>query len=142
MGGGVYPKVYLNKRIVQAKLYIDDNFAGKVELDNIADEACFSKFHFLRLFKKAYGKTPHQYLVHKRILKAQELLKQGMPVTEVCYTVGFEAIGSFSVLFKRVTGSTPSAYQLMQQRLKTEVVKRPLAFVPGCIARANGWILQ
>ncbi len=57
-----YPKVYLYQRIVQAKLFIDRNYADKIDIDNISDEAFFSKFHFIRLFKRIYGKTPYQYL--------------------------------------------------------------------------------
>lgn len=57
-----YPKMYLYKRIVQAKLYIDNHYANNIDLNDISDEAYFSKFHFIRLFKSIYGKTPHQYL--------------------------------------------------------------------------------
>jgi AraC-like DNA-binding protein len=81
-----YPKVYLYRRIVQAKLFIDTNNADTIDLDNIADEAYFSKFHFIRQFKKIYGKTPHQYLTVVRIEKAMELLRTNIPVTEVWCT--------------------------------------------------------
>jgi len=66
-----YPKVYLYRRIVQAKLFIDRHFAEKIDLTNIAEEATFSKFHFIRLFKKVYGKPPHQYLISVRVEKAK-----------------------------------------------------------------------
>lgn len=62
-----YPKVYLYKRIVQAKLFIDQHYAKPIDVSNISDEASFSKFHFLMRFKKIYGKTPHQYLTRVRI---------------------------------------------------------------------------
>jgi AraC-like DNA-binding protein len=87
-----YPKIYLYKRIVQAKIFIDTNYNLDIDLDNISDEACFSKFHFIRLFKKAYGKTPHQYLTVVRIEKAVELLQSGQQVSEVCYAVGFDSV--------------------------------------------------
>ncbi len=139
MNGEQYPKVYLYKRIVQAKLFIDDNFTRHIELDKIADEAYFSKFHFLRVFREAYGRTPHQYLVYKRMERAKELLKNGTSVTEACFMVGFESLGSFSTLFKRNTGYSPSDYQSIQEQLKTDMLRKPLAFVPGCFAAANGW---
>ena len=63
----LYPKVYLYRRIVYAKLFIDTHFAENIDLDNIADEAFFSKFHFIRVFKDIYKKTPHQYLSFVRI---------------------------------------------------------------------------
>ena len=134
-----YPKVYLYRRIVQAKLFIDSCYADKIDLDNISDEAYFSKFHFIRLFKQIYGKTPHQYLTSVRIEKAIQLLRTDKPVSAVCYSVGFESLSSFSGLFKRIVGITPSAFVMQQQHLKTQILKAPLKFVPGCFAYQNGW---
>jgi AraC-like DNA-binding protein len=139
MTTGQYPKVYLYRRIVQAKLFIDNNYAEDIDLDNIADEAYFSKFHFIRLFKKIYGKTPHQYLIVVRIEKAMQLLRTNQPVSDVCYAVGFESLSSFSGLFKRVVGVTPSAFLTQQQQIKIQISKTPLKFVPGCFAYQNGW---
>ena len=139
MTTGQYPKVYLYRRIVQAKLFIDCNYADNIDLDNIADEAYFSKFHFIRLFKKIYGKTPHQYLIVVRIEKAMQLLRTNQPVSDVCYAVGFESLSSFSGLFKRVVGVTPSAFLTQQQQIKIQILKTPLKFVPGCFAYQNGW---
>ncbi len=134
-----YTKVYLYKRIVQAKLFIDSNYAGNIDLDNIADEACFSKFHFIRLFKNIYGKTPHQYLVSVRIEKAIQLLRANKAVSEVCFSVGFESVSSFGSLFKRIVGSSPSAFLEKQQQMKIQVLKTPLKFVPGCFIYQHGW---
>lgn len=135
-----YPKVYLYRRIVQAKLFIDNNYAEKLDLNNISDEAYFSKFHFLRLFKSAYGKTPHQYLKYVRIEKAKELLKKGSPVTEVCFLVGFESLSSFSGLFSKLAGKSPSAYLKHHQQTQKNINRSPLSFVPGCYAYQHGWI--
>lgn len=135
-----YPKVYLYRRIVQAKLFIDSNYADNIDLNNISDEAYFSKFHFIRLFKKIYGKTPHQYLTFVRIEKAMLLLQAGETVSEVCFSVGFESLTSFSGLFKRLVGMTPSNYWTQQQQLKAQVLKTPFKFIPGCYAHQNGWI--
>src|SRR5688572_9641908 len=121
-----YPKVYLYRRIVQAKLFIDNNYSNKIDLNDIAGRAFFSKFHFIRLFKKTYNKTPHQYLIHVRIKNAKLLLKSGKSITDVCFSIGFESLGSFTELFKRQVGITPSAYQIYQQRLKAEMLKSPL----------------
>jgi AraC-like DNA-binding protein len=134
-----YPKVYLYRRIVQAKLFIDTNYANNIDLDNIADEASFSKFHFIRLFKKVYGKTPHQYLTVVRIEKAMQLLKADIPVAEVCYSVGFDSISSFTGLFKRIVKQTPHNYLLQQKKRKAQIFKTPLNFIPGCFADKNGW---
>lgn len=134
-----FPKIYLYRRIVQAKLFIDNNFAGKINLDAIADEAFFSKFHFIRLFKMAYGKTPHQYLTVLRIEKAKLLLQNGTSVTDTCFAVGFESLSSFVGLFKRITGNTASQYQQQQAIRKNEISKTPLKFIPHCFAQNNGW---
>ncbi|MEQ9167086.1 MAG: AraC family transcriptional regulator [Fulvivirga sp.] len=134
-----YPKIYLFRRIVQAKLYIDQYYSEKIDLSNISDEANFSKFHFIRLFKSAYGKTPHQYLKYVRIEKAKGLLKDGIPVTAVCYAVGFDSLSSFSGLFSKTVGLSPSEYLGRQKMIKEQITKRPLAFVPGCYVFQHGW---
>lgn len=134
-----YPKIYFYRRLVQAKLYIDANYASKIDLDDIADEAYFSKYHFIRQFKNIYRKTPHQYLIFVRIEKAMELLKTGVPVSEVCDAVGFESLSSFSGLFKRRAGTTPSEFLSQHQKLQTQIAQSPLSFVPGCFAEKNGW---
>ena len=135
-----YPKLYFYRRLVQAKIFIDTHYADPIDLDNIADEAYFSKFHFIRMFKTIYRKTPHQYLITVRIDKAMELLKAEFPVSEVCYDVGFESVSSFSRLFKRMTGSTASAYIMQQQEIKENMALSPLSFIPACFAEKNGWI--
>lgn len=135
-----YPKIYLYKRIVQAKLFIDANYAENIDLNNISDEAYFSKFHFTRLFKSVYGKTPHQYLIAVRIENATRLFRSNKTVSEVCYSIGFESLTTFSGLFKRLVGVSPSTYLAQQQELKKQIMKTPLAFVPGCFAHQQGWI--
>lgn len=135
-----YPRIYLYRRIVQAKLFIDNNYSGKIDLNNISDEAYFSKFHFIRLFKSIYGKTPHQYLTSVRIAKAIQLLQAGSSVSDACFSVGFDSLTSFSGLFKRTVGILPSTYLAQQQQKKTQITKTPFAFVPSCYAYQNGWI--
>ena len=108
---GIYPKEYLCRQVIQSKLFIDTNFSKNINLHDMARKALFSKFHFIRLFKKNYGRTPYQYLTEVRIAKAKKLLLSGMTVSEVCLSVGFESATSFTGLFKKMTGKTPSAFQ-------------------------------
>src|ERR1700748_2646788 len=103
-----YEKIYLYKRIVNAKLFIDTNFADDIDLDNIADQAHFSKFHFIRLFKSIYGKTPNNYLVKVRIDNAKILLAKGHLVSETSMMIGFDSATTFTALFKKMVGKTPS----------------------------------
>jgi AraC-like DNA-binding protein len=142
MESSSYPKIYLYKRIVHAKLFIDNHFAEKIDLNNIADEAHFSKFHFIRLFKYIYGKTPHHYLTQVRINCATQLLIENISVADVCASVGFESMTSFTGLFKKMVGLTPSAFQQQQQKRKTEMAATPLHFVPNCFAETHGWIKE
>ncbi len=138
MATEIYPKSYLYKRIVQAKLFIDNHYADVIDLAKISDEAYFSKYHFIRLFKLAYGQTPGQYLSRVRIEKAMQLLKTEMPVSQVCLSVGFESLSSFSGLFKRIVGSTPTAYRAQQLKLKALLHQAPLNFIPGCHSLKSG----
>jgi AraC-like DNA-binding protein len=134
-----YPKQYLYRQIVRAKLFIDENFAAAIDLDAVAGEACFSKFHFARLFKEIYGRTPHQYLTQVRVQRAKELLAQGEPVAKACFSVGFDSVSSFAGLFKRRVGSTPAAFQAEQLKKRSELSTVPLRHVPDCFARKSGW---
>jgi AraC-like DNA-binding protein len=134
-----YPQIYLYRRLVQAKLFIDANYARAIDLKSIADEAAFSRFHFIRLFKRAYGKNPHQYLTAVRIRKACELLREGIPVSDVCVMVGFESLTSFSGLFKKLMATTPSAYLMRHREMQQSVRTTPLRYVPGCFANARVW---
>src|ERR1700749_1006448 len=134
MSAEAYPRIFLYRRLVQAKLFIDAQYADAIDLDNIADEACFSKFHFIRQFKSIYRKTPHQYLIHVRVKKAKDLLDAGTPVTETCYAVGFESLSSFSGLFKKMYSISPSEYARQQQEKKERIKESPLSFIPACFA--------
>jgi len=135
-----YPKIYLYKRIVQAKLFIDNNYHENIDLDNIADEAYFSKFHFIRLFKNIYGSTPHHYLRQVRIENAKQLLAINIAASQVCFLVGFDSISSFTGLFKKITGFTPAAYQAIQYKRRSAIATSPLHFVPACYAHQTGWL--
>ena len=134
-----FPKIYLYRRTVQAKLFIDTHFADNINLDNIADEAFFSKFHFMRLFKITYGKTPHQYLTSVRIEKAKLLLQTNISIADVCFSVGFSSVSSFTGLFKRTTAITPFVYQQQQLIRNTEISNTPLKYIPNCFAESLLW---
>ena len=83
-----------------------------LDLDAMAREAAYSKYHFARAFAAAYGETPRTYLTRRRVERAKSLLRTAnLTVTEVCFMVGFESLGSFSALFKRMVGQPPSEYR-------------------------------
>lgn len=134
-----YQKIYLYRRIVHAKLFIDQHYSEDIDLNNIADEAYFSKFHFIRIFKNVYGKTPHYYLTQVRINAAKELLTKDITITEVCFQVGFGSTTSFAGLFKKTVGLSPSAFQQQQLKRKKAIALSPLHFIPNCFAEMHGW---
>ena len=96
---------------LNAKRYIDENFAEEVNLTFLSRTQLTSKYHLIRIFKRYFGITPRQYLINKRIGQAKKLLRSGMSVSRVCYEVGFTSINSFSTLFKVKTGVPPSVYK-------------------------------
>ena len=114
----LYANIYLVKRVIQAKYFIDKNFDQAIDLDTICKEACISKFHLIRSFKKLYGVTPHQHLTFLRIKKAKELLQTNLTVSAVCYHLGFDSPTSFSGLFKKIAGKTPVEFQ--RSRIKKQ----------------------
>ena len=107
----LYPHDDLTKQIKAAKLYIDTHFSDEISLDKIAGKALVSKFHFIRVFKKYYGRTPHQYLQEVRIEMAKKILLKGKSIDEVCNAIGFKSKTSFISLFRKMTGVTPLVYQ-------------------------------
>jgi methylphosphotriester-DNA--protein-cysteine methyltransferase len=105
-----YPADGLVEQVVNAKVFIDNNFSDTINADDIAGKAFYSKFHFIRLFKSCYGRTPHQYLKELRVQKAKEMISKGMSVRQACSDVGFCSTSSFSGLFKKITGKQPSFF--------------------------------
>lgn len=104
----LYPREDLTERIISARQFIERHYAKNIDLEAICKEACISKYHFIRLFKKYYGQTPHQYLAEVRVKNAKKLIQGGMTIRGACFAVGYESVTSFSSLFKKMTGSAPS----------------------------------
>ena len=112
----------------RARDLIDLRYAEPLDLAILAREAGYSKFHFARAFAAAYGETPRGYLSRRRLERAKELLRvANLTVTEICFLVGFESLGSFSSLFRRVVGQSPLAYR------RTWVSRGGPPPIPGCM---------
>ena len=102
----------VQRRLKQAREYIDDCFDSALRLEQIAQQACLSEFHFQRLFRQTFERTPHQYMTGRRLERARELLLYtDLSISEICMLIGFQSLGSFSTLFSRQTGMSPSAYR-------------------------------
>ncbi|HEX2607483.1 MAG TPA: AraC family transcriptional regulator [Flavisolibacter sp.] len=107
-----YPEEAACRQVRQAKAFIDTHYADPIRLNDLAAQAHYSTYHFLRLFKFLYGTTPHQYLTRVRLKKAKDLLAEGFTTTQVCQAVGFESSSGFKALFRKDTGRTPQAYRM------------------------------
>ena len=127
----IAPDVY--RKIIMAKLYMDENFHESIDLDRISREACLSRYHFHRLFTRIYQRTPHQYLTRKRMEQARQwLADKDLTVSEICNNVGFESIGSFSILFKKEIGYAPQYYRNQAWLKKQQALAQPRKFIPHC----------
>jgi AraC-like DNA-binding protein len=110
------------RRAVEAALWLEANLAGQVRLEDVARQAGSSPFHFLRVFRKAIGVTPHQYLLRLRLREAARLLAEGsMPVTQVALEVGFQDLSNFVRTFKRAAGVPPARFSKRLPRTRSSL---------------------
>ncbi|AIE85013.1 helix-turn-helix transcriptional regulator [Fimbriimonas ginsengisoli] len=109
-----------------------------VSLAEAAREACLSPFHFHRLFVRTYGQTPHAFLTARRIDQAKRLLAEGdLTVTEICFSLGYESLGTFSTRFQRIVGCSPTQYRIGAARHFALSSLRPYRFIPTCFTRRH-----
>jgi len=113
----------------RARDLIDRDYARPLDVPTMAAGALMSPAHFSRQFKAAYGETPYNYLMTRRIERAMALLRAGTSVTDACMEVGCTSLGSFSSRFTEVVGITPSEYRSREHH----AVKA----MPNCIAKQN-----
>lgn len=110
--------------------YIDQHFDQPLSIDDLAARAHLSRYHFIRAFRRHFHETPHGYLTRKRLERAKALLADSdMRITDICFAVGFSSVGSFSTLFHKNVGWSPSIYRarVWEQR------RTPHKFIPGCM---------
>lgn len=107
---------------------IDREFAQPLDVEALARGAHVSAGHLSRRFKQAYGESPYQYLMTRRIERAMALLRRGdLSVTEVCFEVGCASLGTFSTRFAELVGVPPSVYR--------EQSSGATDGIPACVAR-------
>jgi AraC-like DNA-binding protein len=123
------PAVPLSRHLLRVRDLIDRAYAEPLDVVALARSASVSQGYFSRSFKAAFGETPHQYLMSRRMERAKALLRAGeLPVTDICMAVGFSSLGSFSTQFKRLVGESPSAYRAHGDH-------EELARLPQCYVR-------
>lgn len=118
--------IALLRRLRLARDVMDREWARPLDLTQVAAVAGYSRFHFVRLFRRAYGETPGQYLSRRRIDRAKDLLSSAnLTITEICMLVGFSSLGTFCTRFKQQVGLTPGEY-----RARAQQAGQPP--IPGC----------
>ena len=111
----------------RARDLIDRRYHELLDLDGLAQTAGYSRYHFARAFRDAFGETPGDYLARRRIERAKQLLRDAnLTVTEICHLVGFSSLGSFSTRFHTLVGMAPTAYR------DHHAVRHGQPEVPGC----------
>jgi AraC-like DNA-binding protein len=101
-----------NRRMLRTRDAMDRAFAQPLDIPTLARVAHVSPAHFSRQFRAVFGETPHRYLQRRRVERAMELLRETeSPVTEICFDVGFNSLGTFSRTFRAIVGESPSAYR-------------------------------
>lgn len=116
MRSNAWPNPRALRQLCRARDLLADVRSANVSISDAAREASLSSFHFIRRFDAVFGETPHQFRTRERLTAAQRLLALGHSVTDVCLDVGFNSLGSFSALFARKIGISPTAYQRSLRR--------------------------
>lgn len=126
------PQLLARLCVARERLTDPDAFGRSV--DEIAAEVRLSRGRFIRLFALVFGETPHQFRTQARLARARHLLAtRRLSVTDVCFELGFSSLGSFSTLFTRHTGETPSAYARRVRPLIQVPPHSAASLVPGCL---------
>jgi len=123
------------RKLSQVRDRIRDRLEEEWTLTELSLQAQLSEWHFLRAFRRAFGETPHAFRTRLRLEKAKELLTiSGRSVTEICFDVGFASVGSFSTLFHRHIGLSPSEFRRSVHAWVTVPGRHPWTFIPFCFA--------
>jgi AraC-like DNA-binding protein len=119
------------RHLLRARDLADARFFEALDVDDMARAAGLSRAHFSREFRRAFGESPHAYLLTRRLERAASLLRTtDRSVADVCVSVGLQSVGSFTTSFTRTYGRSPTAYRSVFPPAAHQ------ARVPACIVRA------
>lgn len=119
------------RHLLRARDLADARYFEPLGVDDLAASAGLSRAHFSREFKRAFGESPHAYLLTRRLERAAALLRTtDRSVADICLSVGLQSIGSFTTSFTRTYRRSPTAYRAVHPPASST------ALVPGCVVRA------
>jgi AraC-like DNA-binding protein len=123
--------VPLTRHLQRGKDFADARYAERIGVEDMARAAGLSVAHFSREFRRAFGETPHAYLLTRRLERAASLLRlTDRSVSDICFSVGLQSLGSFTTSFTRTYGISPVAYRAAHPPAAHH------ALVPTCVLRA------
>jgi AraC-like DNA-binding protein len=123
--------VHPTRHLLRAKDLVDARYDDPLDVPALARAARLSPAHFSREFRRAFGETPHQYLLTRRLERAAALLRNtDRSVAEICFDIGLRSVGSFTTSFGRTFGLSPTAYRA------TYPPASERARVPTCVLQA------
>jgi AraC-like DNA-binding protein len=121
------------RHVLRGKDLADARYSERIDVDDMAAAAGLSRAHFSREFRRAFGESPHAYLLTRRLERAAALLRNtDRSVAEVCFSVGLQSVGSFTASFSRTYGLSPTAYRAKYPPAAHQ------AQVPTCVLRVYG----
>jgi len=121
------------RHLLRAKDLADRRYAEPLRVADLAREAGLSPGQFSREFRRAFGESPHAYLLTRRLERAAALLRTtDRSVADVCFSVGLSSLGSFTTSFTRTYGLSPTAYRASFPPAASH------AKVPACVVRFYG----
>jgi len=121
------------RHLLRAKDVADARYAESLDVNDLAGAAGLSRAHFSREFRRAFGESPHAYLLTRRLERAAALLRStDRTVADICFSVGLKSVGSFTTSFTRAYGRSPTAYRAEYPPASQH------ALIPACVLRAYG----
>jgi AraC-like DNA-binding protein len=130
-GTGAVTVVHPTRHLLRAKDLVDARYREPLDVSSLARAARLSPAHFSREFKRAFGESPHQYLLNRRLERAASLLRStDRSVSDICFTVGLRSVGSFTTSFGRMFGMSPTEYRAAHPPAATR------ARIPTCVLLA------
>lgn len=123
------PQTLLARHLLRARDLADGRYAEPLDVAGLARAAHVSARHFTRSFRRTFGETPYQYLLTRRLERARHLLRTtDLSVADVCLSVGFTSVGSFTTTFRRHAGVTPTEFR-RRHRAPSDIDRVTLCYV-------------